>query len=305
MDTGKYIDFHGQKPNEMYLFDTQGEIPQFKRVQLDHIVAGDSDSCYLKLDNSLTCGESVDDIVDVCDEIAEYINEEYPDFLKKSFNVPDSRLDSMLSNREVVSDKSFFVTKKRYAMHIVDDEGKRVDKLKIMGLEVKKSDTSVAVKDFLMKLINMVIDGCEMTDLQKAKKQFKKDFFQMGIRDLGVPMPATKLPQYEQEYRVTGEMKGFPYHYRAAIFYNSLCGNEDREIYAGEKFYVCNIQHMDSKYIAIPLALNKNPAFVDELVIDYEKMWEKANKKIDNYMESLGWDLKSRMEKQATDLFGM
>lgn len=296
----KYEDF--SETNHIWCFDIVDD--DFKFIKLNNLCAGDTDSGYFDISKKFS-DYPIDEIVEVADDVVREVDRKFPEFLKLAFNCPEDRLRSVRTEREVVSDRSFFATKKRYAMHIVDDEGKRVDKMKIMGLEVKKSDTSKAAKRFLRKCIDMIIDGCSREELLDYKNEFKREFFTLGISEIGVPMPATKLTKYTNELKCSGSMKGFPYHYRAALFYNFMCGPEDREVYAGEKFYVCNIKNPDSKYIALPVALNKMPSFIDEVIIDYEAMWKKTDKKISNYMESLGWDLKSRMEKQAASLFGV
>ncbi len=296
----------GVGENQIAFFDFSKEIPEYRYYHVSHGVAGDTDSIYLKLPKTIadTLG-SLDEIVGFCDDVGRETGAFFPEFVTKAFNCPEDRVHFVSTDREVVSDRAFFVTKKRYAMHIVDDEGKRVDKLKIMGLEVKKSDTSKAVKRFLRKIIDMVVDGTTERELMAYKNEFKKEFYQLPISEIGIPMPAKKLSQYEKEFAASGSMKGFPYHYRAAIYYNSMCGNLDRKIFPGEKFYVCNIKDKDSNYIGVPVTSNKVPEFVEDVVIDYDKMWKKADVKFVNYMESLEWDLQSKMNQQASDMFGV
>lgn len=296
----KYVDFENNK-QEVWCWDDKGE---FRRHELKHLIAGDTDSAYLKLPTKIK-DMSLDEIVETCDSMIQRVDAAFPAFLKTAFNCPEERLRSIRTDREVVSDKSFFVTKKRYAMNIVDNEGKRVNFTKIMGLEVKKSDTSRSVKAFLREVIDMILDGCDRQHLINAKKEYKKRFFTQGIKEIGVPMPATMLKVYMDKLEAQGSNKGFPYHIRAALFYNSLCGPLDRQIYVGEKFYVCNVKHMDSKYIACPVDLNEVPAIVANIPIDYEAMWTKAEKKINNYMKSLGWDLQGMRDQKAKKWFGV
>lgn len=296
----KYIDFENDEQN-VWCWDDEGV---FRKHELENVIAGDTDSGYLVLPDALS-EYPLDDVVATCDDMIRSVDADFPDFLKMAFNCPTERLRSVRTEREVVSDKSFFVTKKRYAMHIIDDEGKRVDKTKIMGLEVKKSDTSRSLKTFLRTVIDLVLDGCDREELAKAKKEYKELFMTQSVQEIGVPMPATMLKIYSDRLIQQGDYKGFPYHIRAAMFYNSLCGDLDREIFVGEKFYVCNVKHTESKYIACPVDLNEIPKFVKDIPIDYQVMWKKADKKINNYMLALGWDLKSRREQKAADWFGV
>ena len=297
---------HPKFNNCVKFFDFSVSPPEFKFYHISNAIAGDSDSIILEVPESVYEKSSgIDDMVDLCDEVGQLTNEKFPDFVKLAFNCPDDRSHVITTDREIVSDKSFFASKKRYAMHVVDDEGKRVDKLKIMGLEIKKANTAKAVKDFLKNMVEMVLDGYEREDIIEEKDKFKEQFYNMTIAEISEPMPTTSLKKYMDSYEMTGSMKGFPYHVRAAIYYNSLCGNKDRQIFLGEKFFVCRIKSLESDYIGLPVDTNTYPEFVDDVVIDYDAMWKKAEKKITNYMEALGWDSKSMIEQKATDLFGL
>lgn len=296
----KYVDFEDSR-QEVWCWDSEGK---FRRHKLKNVIAGDTDSCILKLPPKIE-EKSLDVIVETCDEMIQRVDADFPSFLRMAFNCPESRLRSVRTDREIVSDRSLFVTKKRYAMNVVDSEGKRVNFTKIMGLEVKKSDTSRSVKAFLRMMIDLILDGHSRGDLIKKKQEYKELFFTQDIKELGVPMPATMLKVYMDRYKESGSTKGFPYHIRAAMFYNSLCGPMDREIYVGEKFYVCNVRHMDSKYIACPMDLNDVPDIVTSIPIDYEAMWTKAERKINNYMKSLGWDLQGMRDQKAKEWFGV
>lgn len=292
-----------KETNHVWCFDIK--TGEFKKYDLKHMVAGDTDSGYFNLPIEITEDDTIDDIVGLCDSIAEEVDSAFPEFVKMAFNCPEERKDTVKTDREVVADRSFFVTKKRYAMRVIDDEGKRVNKTKMMGLEIKKADTATSVKAFLKKMVTMVLDGCDRDDLLEAKKQFKEEFFQMGIRDISPAMPANRLADYERQLEAQGNMKGFPYHMRAALHYNSLCGVKDRKIYVGEKFYVCNIKGSKSKYISMPVDLNRTPEIVESVIIDYQVMWKKAEKKINNYMKALGWDIAGMVVNNSTSIFGI
>ena len=55
------------------------------------------------------------------------------------------------AGREVVGKSGMFITKKRYAIKCLDIEGYQPEggKLKIMGMDIKRSDTPEFVQDFL------------------------------------------------------------------------------------------------------------------------------------------------------------
>ena len=65
--------------------------------------------------------------------------------------------------REIVAKSGLYITKKRYAALVVDNEGFRTDqdgkpgKVKAMGLDLRRSDTPVFMQEFLKELLEMVL----------------------------------------------------------------------------------------------------------------------------------------------------
>lgn len=301
----RYKDF--EKTNRIWGF-TEMSPPRFEEIDLDLMIAGDTDSVYLKIPESLTVDRSPDDIVGTCDEIARAIDKTFPEFVQSVFNCPDERKDTIKTDREAVSDKSLFLTKKRYIMRIVDMEGSKPPPgkdLKIMGVEIKKSDSSVAVKTMLMELVNAILDGNSMSDVLAMIAKMKRDFkTRFSIEEIGTPVSCNTLKKAEDIFRTTGSMKGIAWQARSAMFYNKVRTNVDRPCYPGDKILSVYIKHPESKYIGFPADLDRLPDWANEIVFDYDAEWQKANKKLTNYLKAIGWDLESRKEKQKTELFG-
>lgn len=277
---------------------------EFKEIEINNAIAGDTDSIMLSIDE-LVDGMEQKEIVSFADEIGKMTNESFPEFCKHAFNCPESRKDTIKTDREIVSDKSFFLSKKRYIMHVIDKEGKEKDELKIMGVELKKSDTSVAVKKLLMILVNMILDGASMGDVLQRVKMMKKEFREFSPKEIAKPISVKSLKKSQDIFEMTGDLKGIPYHNRAAMFWNKIKKPNDKEIYTGEKIGVLYIKHKMSKYIGIPIDLISFPDwFENDIIIDYDTEWSKAEKKLNNYLSSMGWDLASRKEEQRQKLFG-
>lgn len=246
-----------------------------------------------------------EEITNFADLVGEMTNETFPDFCLKAFNCPEERKNIIQTDREAVADKSLFLTKKRYIMHLVNDEGKKVDKYKSMGLEVKKSDTAPVLRRYLEELLHLILDGENSQTVHNRIKEMKKEYYTLPIKEIGTPKPTGGLKAGKETFRATKSMKGISYHIRAAMFYDQLCSTSDRPIMIGEKVYVCYIKHVDSKYIGVPVDMNNDPEWLLDIPIDYDMMWEKAEKKITNYLVSVGFDYKSEKEERVTNLFGM
>lgn len=302
MDIGRYRDFDGDIPNVVWNFvEDEGKFT-FRQYHLNHARLGDSDSVYCSIPASITT--DADELIDISDGIVDYVNDSYPAFIKHVFNCPESRVSEISSNREIVASSIFVVSKKRYAARVIDDEGKRVDKLKIMGLEVKRSDTPEAVQRYLLDLINMILDDASRHDIEKAISKMKEQYQNEDIKSIARPMSCKGLKIYQDKLDVTGSTKGFPYQVRAAMFYNSLCSSTDKKIMPGDKIGIVYIKDRRSKYIAFPVETNDLPQFIYDVAIDYDMMWSKASKKIDSYMQSIGYDFDSLKNEVRKDLFG-
>jgi DNA polymerase elongation subunit (family B) len=189
-------------------------------------------------------------------------------------------------------------------MHVINEEGKKTDKLKIMGVELKRSDTSKAVKSILKRMVDAVLAGDDIDGLKKIVAEEKKIFEDKPMTDIAKPSGCNTLATYQRKLAETGSKKGIPYQANAAMFYNSMCGVEDTRIDPGDKIGIIYIKHPDSKYMAYPIDTDQMPEWMDDIIIDYNMNWEKANNKIVNYMAAMGWDLESQKAEMTMNLFG-
>lgn len=209
-----------------------------------------------------------------------------------------------MTSREVVSDKSFFLTKKRYIMHIINDEGEKVDKMKIMGVELIKSDTSIAVKTILREFVDLILNQGTDDQIIALRDQTRRDFdHRWSYSELATPLNTKSLQKVIDTYKATGSLKGAHYSARAALFWNDMCEQADKPISAGEKIGLIYIKHPKSKYIGFPIDMQTPPLWWGDIYIDYKREWESALKKIENYLSVLGLDVLGRKQAIAKSMF--
>lgn len=264
----------------------------------------DTDSIMVAFgDIGVDCSDH-DTYIEIADEIGDIINDAFPDFIKFAFNCPVDRDQSVKTGREIVSDRSLFLSKKRYIMHVIDDEGERVDKLKIMGVEIIKSSTADIVKTMLMDTVNMILDGLEGYEILEEIQKMKERYMESDIPSIATPMSCKGIKKGQDILDQTGSLKGITWHVRAALHYNSLCGIMDKKVVPGDKVGIVYIKDPKSKYIAYPLDINEFPPFMDDVIVDWDTQWDKAFKKIESYISSVGLDIKSRKAAVRKDLFG-
>ena len=162
-------------------------------------------------------------------------------FLKKSFNVPLEAGQVMKAGREVVGRSGLFITKKRYAIKCLDIEGWQPEggKLKIMGMDIKRSDTPEFVQDFLEEILDSALEGVSEDDVIQHIKEFKGEFKTLEPWKKGMPKRVNNLTTYTKKLskqrnveannyklkRVTDlapENTMIPGHVRASINWNEM-----------------------------------------------------------------------------------
>ncbi|WGH49526.1 DNA polymerase [Alishewanella phage vB_AspM_Slicko01] len=299
----EYTDFEEENKFWLPVEQVDGSIKMTK-YHSNFQVAGDTDSCYMRIPEEFNILEK-GEMIEFCDQIASITNDGFDGFCKSAFNMPESRFGTIAADREAVSDKSLFLSKKRYIMHLVNMEGKDVDKLKIMGVEIIKSDTSKFTKKILMDVVNMILDGKQREEVLATIKERKSMIYDAELHDLATPAGCRTILKAYKQLEETGGLKGIHFTARSAIFYNTLCGDKDQKIRAGDKIGIIYIKNTKSKYLGFPKDATYLPDWMDDIVIDYDTHWDKSFKKIENYLESMGWDNKSMTQSIRSNLFGI
>jgi len=288
------------------------------------IVYGDTDSCYFTaypiLKSQIENGELTWDketCIGLYDGIAEQANESFPAFMEKAFHAPRKNGAIIKAGRELIGDRSIFITKKRYAINIFDKEGKRKDKdgqlgdIKAMGLDLKRADTPKYVQEFLMDVLEMVLQrGKNREDVIERVKEFKRILVEQDSWTKGSPKSVNNLTKHTQVFEKTG--KCGVGHARAAINWNYLRrmngDNYSQQIVDGMKIIVCKLKPnpLGFNSIAYPVDELRLPTWFKELPFDDDAMESTlVDEKVDNLLGVLNWDIKSNIDVKSTfdDLF--
>ena len=277
----------------------------------DYSFYSDTDSCYITLDPLVKkyykdlpndkivdvlvkiCNEKIQEALDkTCNEIADYTNA----FQQKIF-----------FKREAIADRGIWVSKKRYALNVYDNEGVRykTPKLKVMGLEIVKSSTPAPVRETLREAVKICLNGNENI-LQKYIKETRINFMKLTPEQIAFPRGVNNLQKYTSNADIY--QKATPMHVRGALLYNDQLKKHNLDkryelIQEGDKIKFI--------YLKEPNTIRENTiAFKSKLpeefnihkYIDYDLMFEKAFlEPMDNIIKALGW----HTEKQSTleDLF--
>jgi DNA polymerase elongation subunit (family B) len=286
----------------------------------DAIVYGDTDSCYFSawpiLKEQVDRGDmewTKELCVQLYDNIAEQANDTFPSFCERAFHVP-RKLCVIKAGRELIGDRTLFITKKRYAVNIFDKEGKRLDvngkqgKIKAMGLDLKRADTPKYVQDFLFEVLEMVLAGKTREDVIERIKEFKIELGNQDSWTKGSPKSVNKLTMYgDLEANSKTGKANMPGHVRAALNWNYLRrvngDNYSMKMVDGMKVIVCKLKPNPLGFtsIAYPTDELRLPKWFQELPFDDQAMEATlVDKKIENLLGVLKWDLKSNTDTNST-----
>ena len=284
----------------------------------DSVIYGDTDSVYFSayqpLKKEIDAGNvpwTKDSVVQLYDSVAEEVNKSFPKYMQQAFNCPATYGKIIAGGREAVGSKGLFITKKRYAMKIYDLEGEPVDKIKAMGLDLKRSDTPAYIQDFLSDVLDKVLTGAEEEEVMDFIAGFRLEFKKMPGWEKGSPRRVNKLTEYHSREKRKGKVN-MPGHVRAAINYNTLKKvYNDRysmDIIDGQKCIVCKLKDNPMGYtsIAYPTDELRIPDWFKEMPFaDAEMEATLINKKLDNLIGVLDWDLgNSEADNTFDKLFG-
>jgi len=196
------------------------------------IVYGDTDSCYFTayptLKPQIESGAlewNKETCIGLYDGIADNANDSFPQFMEKAFHAPRKNGEIIKAGRELIGDRAIFIVKKRYAINIFDKEGKRKDKdgqggdIKAMGLDLKRADTPKYVQEFLMNVLQMVLQqGKGRDEVIEAIKDFKRILTAQDSWTKGSPKGVNKLTYYgDLEAKSATGRANMPGHVRAAL----------------------------------------------------------------------------------------
>lgn len=283
-----------------------------KTNNVDYIISGDTDSVYANVQpivDLFAPTKTIDQIVAFLDRfgkevIQPVINESVNEIFDK-MNCFDKVMDS---KREAIASKVLYRAKKNYAMYVHNSEGVSYDppKLKVLGIEIVRSNTPQWCRKNLKKSLLMIFESNEK-ELQKKFLELEKEFKTLPAHDIGRPSGVSDISKHFDGIKIK-DSKSVPMHVRAAINYNIACAplsNLEQIVNGGKIKYV---------YLKMPNPIKQNvigfpshsklPAELKlDKYIDYNTQFEKT---FENPLKSLTdvakWSL--RDESDLTSFFG-
>lgn len=270
-----------------YVYDV--EIEDTHTFFANNILVHNTDSVYFQ-----TYENEKNLALQKANEICQEVNASYPSFMQETFNCDNNHKNLMKAEQEIVTDRGIFIKKKYYILHLVSDDGKEVDKMKNMGVPIKKTTLPKEIKEKLSSYIERLLKGESWDiigpEIVDFKDELKNDI--TDIKKLGLPIGVKNLESYTNKFnnRNKDESVYLPGNVAASILWNkcleSYKDHESPRISSGSKIFVFYLtKKIDTfKSIAVPKDLEVLPEwFLEHFVpiIDKDAQIERL---IDNPM---------------------
>ena len=237
-------------------------------------------------------------ILEIASEVQTYLNSGYDYFAKKFCNIDEHRFDI---KQEVIAKSGLFVTKKRYGLKIINDNGKKVNKMMVKGLDTVRSSFPTAMREMLSKLLEDILMDVPKDKLDKFILNFKNSMRLMDVEKISVPTSVKNIKKYVDKDRkeFAPYMKGTPVHVKSAIAYNDLLGyyNQDKryeKIANGSKIKWLYLKNNNLGLDTVAFKGYEDPPEIMKFIrdnINPSKLYKQAlHKKIMMLYQALGWD---------------
>lgn len=282
---------------------------------LDPVIYNDTDSSYISIERIMKkLGKPfhVDGVVtqesyDQSELVEQHLNEQITTWSEKILNSKDSRF---VFKRECMCDVGVFLQKKRYVLHVLDDEGIPTKKYKYTGVEVVRSTIPAPIKPYIKQIIETLLETENRNTTNDVFLKAYDTFKDLRVEDYSFVMGISDYEKYADRCNGFVTVKGMPAHVKAAYHYNMLLDKMDlageyEPIETGDKvrfFYV----NQPNKYgiNAIAYKYYYPEQFKSVFEPDKEKMFEKIIYSIiERFYEAVKWKLNKPSAQVQTDLF--
>ena len=279
------------------------------KTESDYIVASDTDSIYLCLDKLVeeTCKDKTNE--QITDFLNKVVEQKIEPFIEKCFNelaeYTNAFQQRMVMKREVIADKAIWTAKKRYMLHVLDEEGIRYSKpkMKIMGIEAVKSSTPEICRSKIKEAIDIIMTKDNDT-LINFVSDFKKEFNEMTPEQISFPRSCNNMAKYRSSSQIF--IKGTPIHVKGALIYNHQIKqfkltSKYPAIQEGDKIKFIKLKDRNPfKHDVISYITKLPREFELEKYIDREIQFEKTFITPLNFiLEAIGWDYEHKASLEA------
>jgi len=236
-------------------------------------------------------------ILNIADEVQSYLNRGYDYFAKKFCNLDKHRFDI---KQEVIAKSGLFVTKKRYGLKIINDNGKKVNKMLVKGLDTVRSSFPDAMRVMLNKLLEDILMNVPKKELDKFIINFKNSMKLMDFNKIAIPISVKGLHKYRNKEGslFKSHYLRTPVHVKSALYYNDFLkykkiSRQYSGIHNGDKIKWVYLKQNPLGIETIAYKGHEDPLEVLDFIREYihpDKIYTKAlYKKIMRLYKSMKW----------------
>ena len=305
-----------KQSNEFIKQFLKQELPDISDYDLEQcIVYNDTDSGYISIAPLVEAGiikfwdgkDVHKETYDKIQEIEDYLNIKINQWARKAILTQDSRF---VFKRECIADVGIFLQKKRYVMHILDDEGIKEDKFKYTGVEVVRTTMPNAIKPYAKKMIETMLMTQSLQATNKILNESYDTFKSLAPEEISFVMGVKNYDKYAPQCNGFNTCKGMPIHVKSSYFYNQMLqrlntGNKYEEITSGDKVRYMYVEQPNKYGLnTIGFKYDFPTEFAETFKPDYEKMFEKILfESIKRFYDNIGWVIRKPSNNVQTELF--
>ena len=282
------------------------------------IIYNDTDSSYISIKHIVkktglkmfdNKGKITPEYYKEVQNIEDYLNKNIIVWGQTALGSTDCRLNF---KREAIADTGIFLQKKRYVLHVLDEEGIPCDKFKYTGVEVVRTTMPAPIKPYVKKIIETMLLTRDLGETNKIFNETYDIFKGLDVEDIAFVMGVKGYEKYASMCDGFKTAKHMPIHVKAGYFYNLLLdrfntGKKYEKISSGDKvryFYAKQPNKFGISTIGYKYSYPKE--FREVFEPDHELMFEKIIfSVIERFYEAVNWKLLSPGCQVQTDLFDL
>ena len=241
-------------------------------------------------------------ISEIASELQNFLNNSYDYFATKFCQLKTPHRFEI--KQELIAKSGLFITKKRYGMKIINDNGVKVNKLHVKGLDIVRSSFPKTMGILLSEVLNDILMDVPKEKVDSRILRFKKNIRRKRLDMVACPIGVKNLAKYKVNDKDTNSVvstfeKGAPIHVKAACHYNDLLAYYGKDkiyqgISSGDKIMWVYLKDNPLNLRVCAFKGHEDP---DEIIrfisenINYDKMFKQLlKKKLELFYDCLSWD---------------
>lgn len=320
-DIARSITLTGQaviKQSNIILYEYIKKITNNDALRIEDVIKyNDTDSSYISIRpvmeslGKTLCkdGKVSSDTYSLVQDIEDHLNVGITEWARRNLNSHDPRF---VFKRECIADVGMFLEKKRYVLHVLDDEGIPVNKFKYTGVEVVRTTIPEPVKPYIKRIIETMLLTRNLGETNKLLNETYDIFKDLPAEDIAFAMGCKEYDKYASKCNEFLTCKGMPIHVKASYMYNKILeklnvSNNYEQIGNGDKVRYFYVQQPNRYGInAIGYKYYYPEEFKDIFKVDRELMFDKiVFSIIERFYDCVKWKAKKPGMAVQTDLFSL